>query len=114
VALDAIGTDGAKAILERVIANALGGDVRAAEIVLARIWPARKGRAIALPLSDVRTAADVTKAFNVVIGAMAAGEISPDEAVAVSTVIEAQRRAIEIEVLEVRVAALEAKADAPE
>jgi len=94
VALDAIGSAAATAILERVILDAKAGDMRAAEIVLGRIWPARKGRAITLPLPDVRTAADVTEAMAAVIRAMAVGDLSPEEAVAVSAVIEGQRRAI--------------------
>lgn len=94
VALDAIGSAAATAILERVILDAKAGDMRAAEIVLGRIWPVRKGRAITLPLPDVRTAADVTEAMATVIKAMAVGDLSPEEAVAVSAVIEGQRRAI--------------------
>ncbi len=77
-----------------MIADAIAGDMRAAEIVLGRIWPARKGRAIELALPDVRTAVDVTTAMAAVIKAMSVGDLSPEEAIAVSAVIEGQRRAI--------------------
>ena len=114
VALDAIGSAAATAILERVILDAKAGDIRSSEIVLGRIWPARKGRAITLPLPDVKTAADVTRAMATVIDAMSSGDLSPDEAAAVSAVIEGQRKAIETESLEARIAALEAKEEMPE
>ena len=114
VALDAIGSAAATAILERVIADAKAGDMRASEIVLGRLWPARKGRAITLSLPEVRTAADVTEAMATVIDAMSKGELSPDEAAAVSAVIEGQRKAIETGFLEARIAALEAKEEMPE
>ena len=114
VALDAIDSAAATAILERVIADAKAGDIRASEIVLGRIWPARKGRAITLPLPDVKTAADVTRAMATVIDAMSSGDLSPDEAAAVSAVLEGQRQAVETEGLEARIAALEAKDEIPE
>jgi hypothetical protein len=43
----------------------------------------------------VHQAADVTGALGTIAGAMAAGELTPDEAGAVAGVIEAKRRAIE-------------------
>ena len=42
-ALDAVGERGALAVVRAVIRAARKGDVRAAEIVLSRCWPARKG-----------------------------------------------------------------------
>ena len=46
-------------------------------------------------LPAVETAADVANALGAIAGAMAAGELTPDEAGAVAGVIEAKRRAIE-------------------
>ena len=50
VALDAIGAEGAEAlVLRKTVEAAQGGDMRAAELLLSRVWPARKGRPVALP-----------------------------------------------------------------
>jgi hypothetical protein len=60
-----------------------------------RLVPLRKGRPVVFDLPAVETAADVANALGAIAGAMAAGELTPDEAGAVAGVIEAKRRAIE-------------------
>lgn len=109
VALDAIGADNAQAIMQAVVDAARGGDMRAADILLSRLWPQRKGRPVELDLPPLNTAADVAAALAVTAAAMAEGTISPDEAGAVAAVIETQRRAIETVDIEARIAALEAR-----
>ncbi len=108
VALDAIGAEGAERVLRRVMAMAEGGDVRAAEVVLSRLWPARKGRPVHLDLPDMQTPADLAAALGVVAGAVGRGDVTPDEGSAVAAVLEAQKKAIETQELERRIAALEA------
>ena len=44
MALDAIGSEEAEAVLKNVISAAKSNDMRAAEILLRRVWPERKGR----------------------------------------------------------------------
>ena len=105
--LDAIGEAGAKGVLDATLQAARGGDMGAAKIILDRAWPARKSRTVALDLPAVTTAEGVTAAMAAVVQAMAAGEIAPDEAAAVASVIEGQRRAIETADLAERIAALE-------
>ena len=107
--LDAIGEAGAKDVLDATLQAARGGDMTAAKIILDRAWPARKSRTVALDLPAVTTAEGVTAAMAAVVQAMAAGEIAPDEAAAVASVIEGQRRAIETTDLAERIAALEAE-----
>src|SRR5262245_46059101 len=107
LALDAIGNKAAKAILKKLVEAAKGGDMRAGEIILARVWPVRKGRPVALDLPAMKSAADVVKALSVVAAAMATGEITPEEAQAVAAVLEGKRRAVETVTLEARIAALE-------
>jgi hypothetical protein len=51
----------------------------------------------------------VTKAIGAVASLMADGEITPEEASAVASVIELKRKAIETQELDQRVAALEAE-----
>jgi hypothetical protein len=112
VALDAIGADSAREVMQAVVDAARGGDMRAADILLSRLWPQRKGRPVALDLPALNTTADVAAALAATTAAMAEGTISPEEAGAVAVVIETQRRAIETVDLEARIAALEAKTGA--
>ena len=104
-ALDAIGTEAAEEVLRAVVGAARAGDLRAASILLDRIWPARKGRAVEVALPEVASAADLVPSL--VAAAMGRGEVTPEEAQAMCAVLEAQRKAIETAELEARVAALE-------
>ena len=106
-ALDALGEAGAVEVLKAVLQAAKGGDLRAASILLDRVWPARKGRAVEVELPTVASAADLVPALAAVAAAMARGELTPEEARAVAGVLETQRKAIETAELEARVAALE-------
>lgn len=105
--LDKMAGDDAEAVLRKQLELAKNGDQRAAEIVLSRVWPARKSRPVSLALPAISTAADVVTALGTVAGAMADGELTPDEAQAVSAVLEGKRRAIETVELEARITALE-------
>ena len=78
-------------------------------MVLARIWPARKGRPIALTLPPIKTAGDVVTALGAVADAVAAGDITPDEGSAVANVLETKRRSIETADLERRIEVLESE-----
>ncbi|HWX50544.1 MAG TPA: DUF5681 domain-containing protein [Roseomonas sp.] len=108
LALDAIGQEAAKEVMAAVVLSAKGGDMRAAEILLRRLWPERKGRPVTFDLPGIAAPADVVNGLASVAQAMAAGELTPDEASAVAAVLETQRRAIETTDLEARIAALEA------
>lgn len=108
VALDAIGDESAKDVLAAVVKAALGGDMRAAEILMRRVWPERKGRPVALELPSIDTPAGMVAATGAIVGAVAAGEVTPEEGQAVAAIVEAHRRALETEDLERRLAVLEA------
>ena len=108
LALDKIADDAGKAILKAMVETAKAGDMRAAELVLSRIWPARKGgRPIAIELLKIQTAADVVAALGSLADAVAGGELTPDEGASVASILETKRRAIETVELETRVSALE-------
>lgn len=110
--LDKIGEENAGEILRAVIAQALGGNTSAAELVLSRAWPPRKGRAVVLPsLPLLNTPGDLMAATARVAALMAEGTISPDEAAAVCQVLDAHRRAVETSELAARVAAIEERMD---
>ena len=110
LALDAIGAAGAEEVLRKVVEDAKAGDIRAAEILLRRVWPERKGRLVEFDLPPVVSAADAVQASAAIVAAVATGELTPDEAQAVASVVEIQRRAIETAELAERIAVLEARA----
>ena len=112
-ALDAVGAEAAEDVLRTVVGAAKGGDLRAAEVLLRRLWPERKGRPVEIALPDVVSAADLVPAISAVVAAVGRGELTAEEAQAMCAVLEVQRRAIETAELEARVAALEECASVP-
>ena len=107
LALDAIGAEGAKGIMHAVVGAAQSGDMRAADILLRRLWPERKGRAVLFDMPPIETASDIAAALGRIANAVAAGEASPEEGAAMASIFEAQRRAMETVELERRLTALE-------
>jgi hypothetical protein len=99
------------AIVRAVIDKAKSGDMVAARIVLDRIAPVRKGSPVHLVLPAAKTASEVADAVTALIASMAAGEITPDEAATIGSVLELRRKAIETGEFESRLAKLEAKTE---
>lgn len=104
--------DDAEAVVKAVIGAAKGGDMTAARLVLERIAPPRKGRPVTLDLPAIETADDVVKALGLVVGSIAAGNLTPDEGAAVAGLLEIKRKALETVEIERRLAALEERAKA--
>ena len=69
--------------------------------------PPPRVRPIAMDLPDMKEPSDMVSSMAAVVSAMAQGKVTPDEAKAVADVVEIQRRVIETESLEIRIAALE-------
>ena len=107
MALDQIGAEGAEAILRTAVEQAKGGDQRAAELILSRVWPARKGRPVMMELPQIEAPGDLVRALAAVAEAVASGSITPDEGQAVAAILESQRRAVETADLAARIEALE-------
>ena len=53
LALDAVGAGAAGDVMQAVVDAAKGGDMRAADILLRRLWPERKGRPMAMDLPSI-------------------------------------------------------------
>jgi hypothetical protein len=89
-------TDGEDAKLARIVIDkALAGDVVTARFLLDRLEPKPRGRPIHLDLPEGESAAgDVVASFNAALHAMAAGQITPDEAVLVSRFLEGRFRVL--------------------
>jgi pantothenate kinase len=109
IALDAIGTESAEEVLRKVSTMALEGDMRAADLLLRRLWPERKGRPVTFDLPALSTAADAVAATAAVAAAVAGGDLSPEEGQAVASVVETHRRMIETADLDRRLAVIEAR-----
>ena len=107
MALDAVGEAAAGEVMQAVVDAARGGDVRAADILLRRLWPERKGRPLAVDLPPIGGAADLPAAVGAVVEAVAAGDLTADEGQAIAGILETQRRAIETADLAARIEALE-------
>ena len=101
--------DDTGAVVRSVITAARGGDMQACKLILDRVAPIRRARP-PFSLPPVTTAADVPLAMAAVLRAVAAGHLAPDEGQAVTTMIEAARRAIETGELAERIERLERRA----
>ena len=85
----------AEALSRKAVELALDGDVTALRLCLERILPPRKGRPITFELPQVTNTGDLRAAGLAILKAVSEGGISPDEAVAVASLIKAAREAIE-------------------
>jgi hypothetical protein len=99
----------ATAIGRKCVEKALDGDSAALRLAMERLAPVRKGRPVRFTMPPVASAADVVTAIGSVLHAVAEGDLTPDEAATLSTILEAKRRAIEIVEIERRVGELEAQ-----
>jgi hypothetical protein len=84
------------AVARTVIDKAKSGDGVAARFLLGLLCPRPRprGRAIALALPDGARAGDTVAAFNATLQAMAAGEITPDEALTVTRMLDGRLEAL--------------------
>jgi hypothetical protein len=88
--------EGEDATLARIVIDkALAGDAVAARFLLERLEPKPRGRPIHLDIPEgLSPAGEVVATFNAALRAMAAGEITPDEAVSVARFLEGRMRVL--------------------
>jgi hypothetical protein len=96
VILDALGGDEARTVLDVVVRRAKEGDMRAAEILLNRAWPAPKGRPVVLDLPPIDTPSDAATASAVVLTAVAEGRLTPSEAATMLGLLETHMQAVDL------------------
>lgn len=109
VAVEALLEGEAEALTRRAIDKALEGDTTALRLCLDRIAPARKDAPVSFALPSIKTAADTVAASSSLLDAVAAGEVTPDEAGRVMALLTAHKALVEAGDLEARISALEAK-----
>jgi hypothetical protein len=112
IALQSLLDSEGEIITRKAIEMAKEGDATAMRLVLERLIPPTRERRVNLALPKVTTAADITVAIGAVLEAVANGELAPSEGQALTGLLEAQRKSIEMVQLEHRVAQLERRADA--
>jgi len=107
LAVEALLEGQADQLTQAAIDKALEGDSTALKLCLDRIAPVRKGRPVPLDLPEITDARSLAEAGAVVGNALAAGELSSDEAAGVLTTLDGIKRLYETSELEQRIAALE-------
>jgi Family of unknown function (DUF5681) len=107
ILLDRLAEASAAELLRTVIAKAEQGDITAAGLVLARIWPQRKGRPVRFPLAELNAPGDLPVAIAGLIRAASEGELSPDEVAALAGALDGWRRSVELVEIEARLRQVE-------
>jgi hypothetical protein len=102
----------AEVLMRKAIEIAKAGDRDMLKFLLGRILP--RERLVKLDVPRLEFADDAVTAVGHIADALAAGEIAPNEAAAVATVIDVQRRVIDQAEIERRFAAFEAKLGRPQ
>jgi hypothetical protein len=110
VLVEALMADDVEAITKVVITKAKKGDLTACRIVLDRIAPPRKGRPISVVIPAVTDAKSVLDVHAEIMRAVAAGELTPDEAEPICSMLTARVKLIETVEIAARLEALERKA----
>jgi hypothetical protein len=103
----------AEPVILALIRAAKGGDVSAIKLVLERVAPLPRNRPVQFHMPSIETAADLGEAMGAILRAAADGELTPDEATAIASLIETRRRTIETLEHEARIAALEQSRETP-
>lgn len=75
------------------------GDVLAARVILDRVWPKPRGSPINVDLPPLRTPAEVRAAMHLLLDRVAAGEIAPDDAAALTSMMRDTLQAHNIQTL---------------
>ena len=99
----------AEQLSRRAIDLAMAGDTTALRLCLERILPPRKDRPIHVDIPPIETSADALKALAKLLGAVTAGQLTPNEGQAAASLLETHRRTFEVEELEHRIEVLEAQ-----
>ncbi len=109
IAIEALLEGQHEALTKAAIDKALAGDTVALRLCLDRLAPARKDSPVSFDLPSITTAADTVTASSSLLGAVAAGEVTPDEAGRLMALLTAHKALVETGDLEARIAALESK-----
>jgi hypothetical protein len=82
-------------VTARVIERASKGDMVAARLILDRVVPIRRGRPVRLKLPDIVDAASVMVAQALLVSAVATGNLTPEEAEPLSSMLSTYLKTVE-------------------
>jgi hypothetical protein len=99
----------AQQVTARVIERASKGDMVAARLVLERIAPPRRGHPVRLKLPEISDAVSVMNAHAALLGDVASGKVTPEEAEPVSAMLGAHLKTIETVDIDRRLREVESK-----
>ena len=94
-------------LTQKAVEAALGGDMTAMRLCLERICPPRKDQPVLIDLPEMTTSKGASRVMAGILEAVAVGDITPDEARGVSSIVEVYRKTLETSELEARLSALE-------
>jgi Family of unknown function (DUF5681) len=97
----------AEQLVQKALEMALAGDVPALRMLLDRVYPPRKGQPVNIDMPPIKTLQDVLAAMASVLTAIGDGRLTPDEASAISLVVERSTKVIELHDVLNRIAELE-------
>jgi hypothetical protein len=98
-----------QAITEVIIQKAKAGDLMACRLIMDKLIPNCRERAIDLQLPQLSGAKEVPQALAATLAAVTQGKITPGEGQDLATLLETYRKSMEMSDLGVRVEALERK-----
>ncbi len=96
-------------ICRKLIEEALNGNMQAIKLVLDRVLPPKRDRAIDIKLPKLETPEDAVKAISTIVDALGRGNITPTEGEAISRVVDAFVKSIETYDIQKRISLLEEK-----
>lgn len=97
-------------ITRTAIEMAVAGNETALRLCFERLLPVRKDRPVTVKLPSVIDAKGIGDAFDQLLSQVSKGNLTPMEASTLAGILESRRKTLETEVLEARVAAIEAMA----
>ena len=94
-------------LTQKAVEAALGGDMTAMRLCLERICPPRKDQPVLIDLPEMTTSKGASRVMAGILEAVADGDITPDEASRVASIVEVYRKTLETSELEARLSVLE-------
>src|SRR5947209_19522321 len=78
-ALDLLAAEAGPELIDVALKEAKGGNLKAVEMLLDRIWPVRRGRPVEIEASPIRGIGDLVPVGAAITDAVLSGERSPEE-----------------------------------
>ena len=111
--LEALLDGDAEEIGRMLVTKAKKGDLTAARIIMDRILPARRDRPVSFKLPRLEAPRDSARAMAAIASAVGTGELTPSEAINLSTLVDHFTNALVATQMEARLAVLETQREDP-